>query len=394
VRGPIRRFLHPSHSEEIHDHTGLLTAVRWTGNTTLRYSAPFISVIGRGLGVSLDSMGVALSAGEVAGVTGPFIGRAVDSRSRRSAMVLGMTVLSAGAFLASASTTVIVFAVAIIAVALGKLLFDAAMETWFAERVDYERRGQVMGLTEVSWALAMLVGVTLLGLLTAATNWRVAFLAAGIGASIATVVLWSRLPVEPPHEHHHQDRVGLMPLVRAHAPAFVAFGLLMTSSNCLFVTFGAWLGDAFGFSTVAVAVTSVLLGLGELGATVAAVRFTDTLGKRRAIQLGAIAMVPCGIGLAFVGHHTVIGLVLLTAYFMAFEFAIISGIPLISELEPSAPASSIGVSVGFGTVGRGAAAIISTRLYTHYGFGASAATGVACALGVSLLFGFFVREPG
>ena len=51
----------------------------------------------------------------------------------------------------------------------------------------------------------------------------------------------------------------------------------------------------------------------------------------------------------------------------SFEFAIVSAIPLATEIVPGAPARGLAITLGFGTLGRATASVIATRLYVHHG---------------------------
>ena len=69
-------------------------------------------------------------------------------------------------------------AIALVLLGQGNTTFYLGIGTWIAMHVPYERRGKVTGLIEVSWAFGLLLGVSTMGLVTAASNWRVGYLAA------------------------------------------------------------------------------------------------------------------------------------------------------------------------------------------------------------------------
>ena len=48
------------------------------------------------------------------------------------------------------------------------------------------------GLIEVSWAFGLLIGVTTMGLVTAATSWRVGYLSGAIAVAIMAVIVIPR----------------------------------------------------------------------------------------------------------------------------------------------------------------------------------------------------------
>src|SRR5437660_391568 len=90
-------------------------------------------------------------------------------------------------------------------------------------------------------------------------------IAAGLGVSIGAanvvmaLVIARGVAADPPRAVVH-ERVTWRDL-RPGIPTFFAMGLLMTASQMVFVVFGAWLDDAFGFGTLAVGGVAFLLGV-------------------------------------------------------------------------------------------------------------------------------------
>ena len=115
--------------------------------------------------------------------------------------------------------------------------------------VPYERRGRVTGLIEVSWAFGLLIGVSTMGLVTAATNWRVGYLSGARGDD---------------RDGHRRDRSNRSTDRRAshrrcrqgHRVGLISRGWLVllsgfaitAASHALIVTFGSWLEDEFGLT--------------------------------------------------------------------------------------------------------------------------------------------------
>jgi len=388
----ISRFLDKDDPAEVRRLVPLLTLARLVGNSTFRLATPFLAIIGRGLGVSLPTMGEALSAGEFTGLLAPLIGRRADRHGRRQAMSIGAVVVGVGALIAAISPTALVFALAIVTVSFGKLLFDPAMGAWIGDRVDYAKRARVIGITELAWAGSMLLVIPVLGLVVATAGWRWAYVVLAVAGAAISWAVRRALP---------EDRVApdartsaRFRFTRAATCGVAGFALLMMAANCLFVVFGAWLEDTFGFSAAAIGATAIVLGVAEVTATSSTIRFTDRIGKRRAVIAGAALMVPLGLALSIVGHHVVLGLIVVGVYVAGFEFAIVSGLPLLTELQPHARAASLGIAVGLGTVGRGIVSIVATRLYAAHGVGAAGALGSICAAGVIVTYGIGLRGVG
>jgi predicted MFS family arabinose efflux permease len=231
-----------------------------------------------------------------------------------------------------------------------------------------------------------LLGVTVMGLVTAATNWRVGY---GLGAAavLAMAGLIAR-SIEPDSgAHTRADRVARAPVqVREVAVLIIAMFCLMASSQALFVTFGSWLDDSFDFTPVMLSAVAFGLGFGELFASITSSRRTDQWGKERSAAAGAALMVPAGIGLAVWHDHLAIALPLLILAIGAFEFAIVSAIPLGTAAVPGSPARGMALMFGAGTFGRAIASVPATRLYERYGMVwpgilcATFATGTVAAL--------------
>ena len=90
-------------------------------------------------------------------------------------------------------------------------------------------------------------------------------------------------------------------------------------------------------------------------------------------------MIPCGLLLVGLQSHVGPGLVALAVFIAAFEFSIVSTIPIGAELSPGTPGRGIGTLLAAGTVGRMLMAVPATVLYEEHGFRAPALLAVAAA---------------
>jgi MFS transporter, DHA1 family, inner membrane transport protein len=377
-------------SDEVRERLPLLTIGRTIGNAVYRLVVPFLGVIARSLGVPLSTMGTAVSAGDFTGLLAPLIGRRLDRSRRGPAMTLGMAIIALGSVGAALSPGPWAIGAAFVTVAFGKQFYDPALSAWASERVGYDRRARVFGLIELSWAGSMLVVVPLLGLVVAGPGWRWAYASMGAAAAVMAVVVHRTVRDDAPHAAAASARVRFR-LTRVTLSGVVGFGLLMTAAHTGFVVFGAWLGDAFGFSPAVIGLAAVLLGLMELAATTSTIRYTDRIGKRNAVSAGAALMVPAALALGLAGQRAWAGLPLFALFVLGFEFALVSGLPLIVELQPDAPAAGLGLAIGAGTIGRGAMSLVSTRLYDAHGIGASGVAAAAFATAALAVFGVGLR---
>lgn len=363
----LHRALDDTFPAEVRHRITVLTLARTMANGCFRFAPPFLAVIARGNGTTLRGIGVAVAISELSGLLSPLNGEIVERLNRRTAMAVGLTGVAVGAAIAAASVQPWMFAIGLVLLAQSKMMFDLGLGAWTADRVPYAQRGRVMGLTETSWAFGLLLGVTTMGLVTAATNWRVGY---GLGAAavlgMAGVIARGIAPDSGAHTS--ADRPARAPVqYRELAVLLSAMFCLMAASQSLFVTFGSWLDDSFGFTPATLSVVAFTMGAGELVASITSARRTDVWGKERSAALGAAIMVPAGLGVALWHDHLVVALPLLLVAIAAFEFAIVSSIPLSSAAVPGSPARGMALMMGTGTIGRATVSVLGTWLYSRHG---------------------------
>lgn len=358
-----------SFSPTVRRHVTLLTVARTVANASYRFAPPFLAIIARGFNMSISQMGIALTVSELTGLASPIVGRRVDAMSRRRAMRIGLFGVGIGAVVAGSAPNLAVFTVGIILLGGSKVAYDVALGAWIADHVPWNKRSAVVGFTETSWALGMLVGVSALGLITAATNWRFAYV---IGAVFVLSIAWilgNRLPAEDDVAHHHDE-----PVTGEHGVlqpggwlAIASCFTLMGAIQCIFVTFGPWLDDTFGFPAAGIAGVGFGLGFVELAASTSSSRFTDTWGKQRSVAMGATLMIPAALLIVALGDRLAPGLIGLALVILGFEFAIVSLLPIGTQLIPGHRGRGMGLLLGAGTLGRASVSLAATRLYDTHG---------------------------
>ncbi len=381
----LQRVLDDSYPAEVRHGITSLTVARTAGNACFRFAAPFLATIATGQGATLERMGIALAVSELSGLASPLTGRLAERFHRRTAMSIGLTAIGVGAGLAAASGNVAVFTLALVIIAQSKVMFDLGLGAWISDRVRFERRGRVIGLTETSWALGLLVGVTTMGLVTAATSWRFGYGLGALAVLTMALVVARTVPDDPVGFTHAQRRHFATGSVSRRGWIIVVGGFcLMASSQTLIVTFGSWLKDHFGMTDTGVSLVVFGLGFGELFSSLSAARFSDRWGKERAAMVGAGIMIPAALLLALTNSHLWAALPMLLIAIAAFEFAIVSTIPLATDLVPGAPAKGMAIMFSAGTLGRALASIPATRTYVQHGIAWPAVTCAVLACGTVL----------
>lgn len=380
----LNRALDDSFPTEVRHRIVLLTVSRVAANSCYRFAPPFLATIARGNGTTLGGLGIAVAISELSGLMSPLSGEVVERIHRRTSMVVGLLGIAVGVTLAASSVHPVMFAVGLLVLGQSKILFDLGISAWTTDRVPYAQRGRVMGLIETSWALGLLVGVSLMGLLTALTNWRIGF---GLGAAtvIAMAGVLSRAIQPDSGPHMRESRVARAPIKLSDVGVLMTgMFCLMAASQVLFVTFGSWLVDDFGFTPTTLSVVAFGLGFTELTAALTSSRRSDAWGKERSAGGGALLMVIATIGLAIWHDRLIVALPLLILAIALFEFAIVSAIPLSTQAVTGSPARGIALLIGSGTVGRALASIPATKLYERFGMGWPALLSAGLAIGTTL----------
>jgi predicted MFS family arabinose efflux permease len=108
---------------------------------------------------------------------------------------------------------------------------------------------------------------------------------------------------------------------------------------------------------------SAVIGLSELCGEGLVAAFVDRLGKPRAIGLGLVANCLAAVALFFLGHTVTGALVGLFFFYISFEFTLVSVIPMMTEVLPSARATLMAFNVASLSLGRALGDLLAPRLY-------------------------------
>ena len=385
----LGRSLDGSYSPEVRANVTAVTIGRITANAAYRYSGPFLATIARGLDVSLGQVGVAVAVGELSGLLSPITGRIVDRLRPRRAMWCGLIGVATAAVVAATASGLVMFAVGVFFLGWAKGTYDIGLGAWIAGHVQYERRSRVVGLTETSWALGLLIGVSAMGVVTGLASFRWAY----VVAAVAVVVMGGVLRLRLPADHHpvgNERGVVATPgrISRRGLTVVVGMLCLASAAQAMFVTFGSWLEDVHGFRSTALAAVTFGLGACELTASLTSAHRTDRWGKERSVAIGSAVMVPAVVVLILGRNTWPIGLVGVVIAISMFEFAIVSGIAIASVLVPGSAARGLAWVVSATAIGRAVIAIPATRLYQHVGItGPAVLAAVLCAASAAIFAG-------
>jgi len=225
-------------------------------------------------------------------------------------------------------------------------------------------------VTEGAWSLAFVAGVPLMGWLIARFGWNAPFpLLAGLGLVMFLVIWWVVPRSDPSAPTVASVKNVRAVLTNLPALAGISIALWASAANELVnLIFGVWLEDSFGLKIAALAGASAMIGLSELSGEGLVALTTDRLGKPRALALGLIGNILASLLLPIVGRTEIGALVGLFLFYITFEYVLVSHIPLMTEVMPTARATLLSFNVTGHSLGRMIGALVATFVYERFGF--------------------------
>ncbi len=341
-------------------------ASRTVINTLQRMVYPYLPVFAHGLGVDLTVMSLAISLRSATGLIGPLLASIGDTYGRKIGMIAGLLSLVAAGAVISIWPTYLAFVAMLILSILSALIFIPSVQAFVGDRVPYQRRGLVIGLTELAWSMAFIVGAPLVGYLIARDGWQAPFpWIAGLGL-LMCLLLWVLIPADRPAQGQNLGLLRNLKKIVTFPPALagVIVAIGMSGGNELVnLVFGAWLEDRFAVQIAALATASAVIGIAELGGETLVVGLVDRLGKRRAVALGLSLSIVAAFSLPVLGGSLTSAYVGLFLFYITFEFTMVSTLPLMTEVMPEARATYMAAFIASTALGRSLTSLVAPWLY-------------------------------
>jgi len=373
-------------------------------NTTFRIIYPFLPGIARGLGVSLGAAGRLVTLRMVGVMTAPILGPLADRHGRRRVMMAALLTFALASLVLAGMGTLAAAAVAFLLYGVAKALYDPAVYAYLGDTVPYQERGRTIGIAELSWSVAWMLGVPASGFLIERLGWRAPWAVLGILGLLGAWLTSSHLL--PTRRTGERDRGTLsvavlvgdwrkLLLCRPVVLLLLVSSLLTLANEIPFIVYGAWLETTFGLSLSTLGVASIVVGLAEATAELGASLITDRLGKRRSMLMGLTGLAVSSIVLPWLsGLGLVAALVGVALMLLTFEFTLVSLLPLATELVPDARASLLSLVMTSFSLARILGAIVGGLLWRWESIALHAAVGALCAFVAMLLLGLGMTEIG
>jgi predicted MFS family arabinose efflux permease len=353
-------------------------AVRLVFNTFYRMIYPFLSFFAQGMGVDLRTISYAVSARSMMGLVSPFLASVADSRGRKAGMLIGTIAYTAALCLVVFWPTYTAFVISLSLSMVGYLIFVPSLQAYIGDQVPYEKRGRVLGITEFAWSLSAIIGVPLMGLIIARHGWMAPFPLLALLGGLSFILLAWMLPKDPAPQAGNAGIIRNLVKVFTYRPAVAALvmaGLYTAANEVITLVYGVWVEQSFSLNITSLGATAIAIGISELGGESLVTAFTDRIGKLRALAIGIVGNCLAALALSIFGRHLAGALVCLFLFYLSFEFTMVSGIPLMSEILPSARATMLAAHMALIALGRTVGDLLAPTLFTQRlvpGIGANA----------------------
>lgn len=357
-----------------------LTLLRFAGDTAIRAPVPFVIFIAASYGALPESAGWFAVALGMSGLVSPLVSVIERRVGARRSILISTAIFAGGCFaLAFAPTFPVALALCVV-LGLGRSLIGPQAQAYVADTVPFARRGAVLGVLELAWALAWIVGVPAFGFLIQRAAWWAPFAVIGVLSIIGT---WATLRYAITRDHARALAAATSPgglaLVVRHPSArrVLVFGFgLMIAINLAVVVYAPHLVSRFGLSAEQLGLISIVLGVADVVAEALIIFALDRIGKQRSVMLG-LGVMGCGLlGFLLGGENLIAAMASLFLVFLGFEYAVVSNLPVASEVLPGARTAMMGSLNGVNSLGRTVAALAAIPLY--------AAIGLSGVLAISL----------
>jgi predicted MFS family arabinose efflux permease len=358
----------PSLKHTINFQVTVFVVVRLVFNTFYRMIYPFLSIFAKGFGVDLRTISYPITVRSLMGIVGPFLASVADSRGRKAGILIGTIIYTGAISLIVLWPTYPAFFIALSLAFIGYLIFVPSIQAYLGDHVVYEQRARVLGITEFAWSLSAIIGVPLAGFIIARKGWMAPFpLIAFLGAVSFITLAWM-LPKDPPPNVDNPGFLRNLRQVFTYPPAIAALamaGLYTAANESVTLVYGWWVEEAFALNIASLIIAAVVIGVSELGGEILVTLFTDRIGKRRALAIGIIGNCIAALALPILGRWMAGALISLFLFYLTFEFTIVSGIPLMSEIIPSARATMLASHMAILAMGRALGDLVAPTLFTQ-----------------------------
>ncbi|RLC03375.1 MAG: MFS transporter, partial [Deltaproteobacteria bacterium] len=342
-------------------------------NIARRLIYPFAPEFARSLNVDLSAITSIIAINQATSVLGTVGAGFADKYGYKILMLFSLGMLTIGTFAVGLIPIYSVLVICLFLSGLAKSIFDPSLQAFIANVVPFEKRGQIVGITELSWAGSTLVGIPLAGLVIERFSWQTPFLIIGGLSLVCFFIILKLMPTDKKNTQPSKNNTKIISNFKTiikdrKVLGILSFVFFMSLANDnLFVIYGAWLEQSYNLSLAAIGFGTVFIGLSEILGEGCTVFFSDRIGLKKSILIG-VSLCTCAYFLLPILNvslsYVMVGLFLV---FFTFEFTIVTSMSLSTELVPELRASTMAAFFAIAGIGRVAGAFSGGIIWSKFG---------------------------
>lgn len=376
-----------------------ITFTRLVINMSRRFPYPFLPAISRQLTVPLSSVQSVMAAQAGIGLAAPLFGPLAEHYGRKYLLIGSLLMMLAGSALGALFPQFWVFGLVMMALGLGKVIFDPTAQAYLGDRIPYRQRGLALGVTELAWSLSLIIAAPLAGFLLSAPRDVLAaetllelvgyplmpgllrgssgiqsmFAVLTVLIGLSLLAVWFYLPGDRPQggtQLKHVTPAMIWRTLRESPAAMgaVVYGLCVAIANEMFlINYGIWMETSFDLVLAALGLVTVVIAAAEITGEFIVIFLADTLGKRRLALVGIGGSSLCYVILPNLAFSLPVALTVLFILFVFVEVSIVASIPLLTEVMPHARAVMMSSSAAAHALGRAGGGILGGLFYALTG---------------------------
>jgi len=174
-----------NNSKKFAEFITITTFTKLLFNITRRLIYPFAPEFARGLNVELSAITSVIAINQATSLLGP-VGASfadkygygasfADKYGYKILMLLSLGMLTIGTFAVGLIPIYSVLVICFFLAGLAKSIFDPSLQAFIGNFVPFERRGQIIGITELAWAGSTLIGIPVAGVVIERFSWQTPF---------------------------------------------------------------------------------------------------------------------------------------------------------------------------------------------------------------------------
>ena len=376
--------------------------VRLVVDTVVQSFFSFLPIFALGLGLTIAEMGRLNSVRSLAGLAAPFIGAWAERNGYRRALWLSLVAVVIGLAVLTQGNSYWLTAVAMFAIGAGLGSFTPNLSAYISAQVPYAQRARSFGFLEISWGLASVVGVSILGIAIEAYGWRTPMMILGGMLLVGAAIIARLPPTDRDAREQKADTVTTHPPQKLSARIgnyfdfgrdyVSAWGTLLCGTVIIGTvfhflgTYAAWLFDEYELGAAGLGRVAFALGIAALASNVLTGVFGDRYGSKRSMQVGTFVGAIAFFSIPFLNNMS-LNWVIAAVWvgYLFFELAIVNSFVVLSEQVPSARAKLMTLGAAFGTLGISVANMSGPWAYSRFGV-----QGLAWPAGVGLTIAFIL----